>query len=303
MLKTSIQTTKIFEAFGIDEGFRIIHEAGFDGVDFTLIPFVSQAALRRTEESIFEKSDEEIFAFFKPYRDAAEKYGVEFSQAHAPVQSLQKTPESCAYMIEVLKKSLMVCRYLNCPYLVVHPFFFGYGNQLDSKTEFDFNISGYSQLIPAVRKYGVTVCLENMFMAYKGKIYAASCQDPNEVNRYIDTLNDIAGQKCFAFCYDSGHSNLIGRDPFTVIRQLGHRIECLHIHDNDGWDDQHLAPYMGRLDWNRFLKGMREIGYRGVLNFESHGVVSSFDHEIVPEALKLTADTGKLFARRIVEGR
>ena len=73
MLKTSIQTTKIFEAFGIDEGFRIIHEAGFDGVDFTLIPFVSQAALRRTEESIFEKSDEEIFAFFKPYRDAAEK--------------------------------------------------------------------------------------------------------------------------------------------------------------------------------------------------------------------------------------
>ena len=47
MLKTSIQTTKIFEAFGIDEGFRIIHEAGFDGVDFTLIPFVSQRTGRR----------------------------------------------------------------------------------------------------------------------------------------------------------------------------------------------------------------------------------------------------------------
>ena len=303
MLKTSIQTTKIFEAFGIDEGFRIIHEAGFDGVDFTLIPFVSQAAIKGAGGSIFQQSDEEIKAFFKPYKDAAEKYGVAFSQAHAPVQSLQKTPEACVYMIEALKKSIMLCQHLDCPYLVVHPFFFGYNDQLDGKVEFDAKISGYSQLIPAAKQYGVTVCLENMFMAYKNKIYAASCQDPGEVNRYIDTLNEIAGQKCFAFCYDSGHSNLIGRDVYTVIRSLGHRIECLHIHDNDGWEDQHLAPYMGRLDWNRFILGMREIGYRGVLNFESHGVVSAFDHEIVPEALKLTAATGKLFARKITEGK
>ena len=140
-----------------------------------------------------------------------------------------------------------------------------------------------------------------MFLSYRNKIYAAVCQDPAEVNRYIDTLNDIAGQKCFAFCYDSGHSHLIGRDIYSVIRQLGHRIECLHIHDNDGWDDQHLAPYMGRLDWDRFVFAMREIGYRGALNFESHGVISAFDHEIVPAALKLTADTGKLFGRRITD--
>jgi len=302
MLRTSIQTTKIFEAFGIEEGFKLIHESGFDGVDFTLIPFVSQAAIRRTDTSIFEQSDEEIKAFFKTYKDAAEKYGIAFCQAHAPMQSLQKTSESCEYMIEVLKKSIMVCDYLNCPYLVVHPFFFGYGDQLDKKTESDFCISGYAQLIPTIRKYNVTVCLENMFMVYKNKVYAASCQNPDEVNRYIDTLNDIAGEKCFAFCYDSGHSNLIGRDVYAVIRKLGHRIECLHIHDNDSWEDQHLAPYMGRLDWDRFVRGMKEIGYRGDLNFESHGVVSTFDKELLPYALKLTSATGRLFARRITEG-
>ncbi len=301
MLKISIQTTKIFEAFGIDDGFRIIHEAGFDCVDLTLIPFVTPSAVRGAEESIFEKSDEEIKAFFEPYRAAAAKYGVEFYQAHAPVQSLQKTPEACQYMIEVFKKCLMLCRHLNCPYLVVHPFFFGYSDRLDSKVEWDTNISGYSQLIPAIRQYGVTVCLENMFSVRRGKVYAASCQEPEEVNRYIDTLNEIAGEKYFAFCYDAGHSNLIGRDMYATIRKLGHRIECLHIHDNDGCDDQHLSPYMGCADWSRFVKGMREIGYRGALNFESHGVISTFDHEIVPDALKLTAATGRMFARRITE--
>jgi len=299
MLKISIQTTKIFEAFGIDEGFRIIHEAGFDCVDFTLIPFVSQDAIKRNASSIFEKSDEEIKEFFRPYKEAAEKYNVEFYQAHAPVQSLTKSPVSNAYMIEVLKKSVMLCDYLNCPYLVVHPFFFGYNDMLDLPTEWDKNISGYAQLIPASRRYGVTICLENMFMGYRGKMYGAICQDPVETNRYIDTLNDIAGQKCFAFCFDAGHAHLISRDNYTVITQLGHRIESLHIHDNDGRDDQHLAPYMGTADWDRFVKGMKEIGYRGALNFESHGVVSTFPKELVPQALALTAATGRLFATRI----
>lgn len=299
MLKTSIQTTKIFEAFGIDEGFRIIHEAGFDGVDFTLIPFVPQSAIRRETASIFEQSDDEIRDFFRPYKEAAEKYGVAFFQAHAPMQSLQKTPEGCDYMIRMFEKSLMLCQHLSCPHLVVHPFFFGYEDQLDPDVERELNLTGYGKLIPAAKKYGVTICLENMFGAHRGKVYAACCQNPDDVNFYIDTLNEMAGEKIFAFCYDSGHSNLIGRDVYAVIRKLGHRIECLHIHDNDGWEDQHLAPYMGRLDWNRFIRGMKEIGYRGVLNFESHGVISSFDHEIVPEALKLTAATGRMFARRI----
>ena len=71
MLRTSIQTTKIFEAFGIEEGFKLIHESGFDGVDFTLIPFVSQAAIRRTDTSIFEQSDEEIKAAKEKFADKA----------------------------------------------------------------------------------------------------------------------------------------------------------------------------------------------------------------------------------------
>ena len=300
MLRTSIQTTKIFEAFGIDEGFRIIHEAGFEGVDFTLIPFVAQENVMNLGGSVFDRPDEEILAFFQPYKEAAAKYGVEFFQAHAPVRSLYKSEAASDYMLHVFEKSLMVCRYLNCPYLVVHPFFLGYSEALTPEESWNANIRRYSHLIPAAKEYGVTICLENMFWSHRGKIYGADCQDPDETNRYIDTLNEIAGEKVFAFCYDVGHSNLIGRDIYGVVTRLGHRIECLHIHDNDGWDDQHLAPYMGCADWNRFVKGMRAIGYRGELNFESHGLISTFDKEIVPEVLALTSATGRLFARRIL---
>ncbi len=305
MLKTSVQTADILDTYGIDEGFRMIHEAGIDGVDFGVPCEVlsgRQIARGEFDGCIYNGSDEEILEFFRPYKEAAEKHGVAFCQAHAPFPSWVKDkPVTNEYMIRVFEKCLMVCAYLNCPYLIVHPFFPGYNETLTSEEEWNLNIESYSRLIPAIKKYGVTVCLENMFTVSRRKVYAAICENPDEVNRYIDTLNNIAGEKCFAFCLDTGHALLVGLEIRTLINKLGHRIETLHIHDNDGWDDQHLTPYMGILDWNRFIEGMRDIGYKGALSFESVSTFRAFDPELMPNILSLMGATGRMFARRIGE--
>ncbi len=304
MLKISVQTFPVIPFFEIDEAFRTIHEAGFDGVDLNAIDTAlpGRKIGRGELDSIYDKSDEEIFEYFRPYKEASEKYGVAISQAHAPFPSWVKDqPVTNEYMIRVFEKCLMVCAYLNCPYLIVHPFFPGYNDTLTSEEEWKINIEGYSALIPAIKKYGVTVCLENMFTAYRRKMYSAICQNPDEVVRYIDTLNDMAGEKCFAYCLDTGHALLVGHEMRTLINKLGHRIECLHIHDNDGRDDLHVPPYMGILDWDRFIAGMRDIGYKGVLSFETLGGLQNFDRELAPNVLSLISATGKMFARRISE--
>ena len=304
MNKISVQTAGIVNVFGADEGFKMIHEAGFDCVDFNVVDMALPGGkIARGElDSIYDKSDDEIIEYFRPYKEAAEKYGVEFYQAHAPFPSWVKdAPVTNEYMIQVLEKCLMVCTYIGCPYLIVHPFFQSYADALPADEEWNINIRQYSRLIPAIKKYGVTVCLENMFTVNRRKVYAAICQNPDEVNRYIDTLNEMAGEKCFAFCLDTGHALLVGSDIYNVIKKIGHRIEALHIHDNDGWDDQHLAPYMGKLDWDRFIKGMREIGYKGALSFETFCTMSVFDKELAPNVLSLIGATGKMFARRISE--
>ena len=131
------------------------------------------------------------------------------------------------------------------------------------------------------------------------KVYEAICSDMNEAAAYIDELNDMAGEKCFAFCLDTGHALLLGKDIYTAIMQIGERLETLHIHDNDGKGDQHLAPYMGCLDWKRFVKGLRDVGYQGALSFETFNTINVFDLELMPEVLKLIGATGRMFARRI----
>lgn len=303
MRKIGVQTGSILDNVGIDEGFRLIHEAGFDCVDFNIDHCMSGKEIVSGEFSgFFDQDMEKILEAIRPYKEAAAKYGVTFGQAHAPFPTYVKDkPYNNEKVLDALKKCLAICAYVDCPYMIVHPAFFDYNNRMDPDDEWDANIKLYSALIPDIRKYHVTVCLENMFTynANGRKVYEAICSDMNEAAAYIDELNDMAGEKCFAFCLDTGHALLLGKDIYTAIMQIGERLETLHIHDNDGKGDQHLAPYMGCLDWKRFVKGLRDVGYQGALSFETFNTINVFDLELMPEVLRLIGATGRMFARRI----
>ena len=62
-----------------------------------------------------------------------------------------------------------------------------------------------------------------------------------------------------AFCLDTGHLNVFSSAELNVwIQRLGPFIRQIHIHDNDGFLDQHLPPGQGNIDFNplfRFLEG------------------------------------------------
>ena len=192
----------------------------------------------------------------------------------------------------------MGCEYIGCHHLIIHPFFLGYDQHMSPEREWEVNIERYSALIPTAKQCGVSICLENMFSGYRGKIYGACCSDITTACQYIDTLNGIAGQKCFSFCLDTGHLLLLGKDIYNSMVQLGDRIEAFHVHDNNGLNDQHLAPYMGVMDWDRFIEGLRDIHYDRVMSFETFNVFNTVDKELCPQMLHFIADAGRMFARR-----
>ena len=302
-MQVGIQTAGIFELFGVEEGFKQIHDAGFDCVDFGMDVFWPLNRVQKGERDfILSESMDEIIEFFRPYKEAADRYGVRIHQAHSPFPTyINGNDELNDELMVVAEKCIKLCKFFECKYLIVHPAFNNYDERMEPDDEWDLNIERYSKLIPALKKNGVICCLENMFTSHNAKRYEAICSDFNEAAAYIDELNGIAGKKCFAFCYDTGHALLMGRDPYSALTQIGSRVETLHIHDNNGVDDQHVTAYLGKLDWNRFIKGMKAIGYKGVLSFESSNTVRWFAPELAPEVLHLTAATGKYFARKIEE--
>ena len=300
-MKISVQTANIIDPLGVEAGFRAIREAGFDAVDFNIDhEFTYGDIVEGRTSAFYDQSDEGMREAMRPVKEAAEANDIEIYQMHAPFPCVVKgNDRGNEYIMHTLKKTIMVADYLNCRHVIVHPFFYGYQDALDKEDERKLNLERYGQLTEDCKRYRVTVCLENMFTGRNGQIYEAICSDPHEANWYVDTLNEMAGEKCFAFCLDVGHAMLLGRDIYTVIRELGSRIEALHVHDNNARQDQHLFPYMGIVDWDRFVMGLKAIGYRAPLSFETFNALNVYPPQLHPQALGLLAAIGRDFARRI----
>lgn len=294
-MKISIESQGITNALGYEKGFAAMKEAKFDAVDFGLYSFPL---------SFFE-DEEELFAYFKEVKHYAEQSGIEFGQFHAPFPSYHhKDEEASRKAREAIIKSIKITSLCDCKYIIVHPCFKGELQESFSKDEeWKLNIEFFYSLIPYLKQYNVICCLENMW-AYdcnNGKKYAAICSDPHEANRYIDALNEIAGEELFGFCLDTGHLLLVGIDSYHAVKVLGKRLKTLHINDNDGLGDIHLCPYMGVGNWERFCVALKETGYQGTLNFESGATQGRFPPQLRQQVLNLTAEVGLLFSKMIEE--
>ncbi len=285
----------------IDEGMALLHETGFDGIDFNINNFLAAVQIKSGRVGgFFTLPEKDMLEILRPYKEAAKRYGLRFAQAHAPFPNYGPTPEMQDFVQEAVKTTIRLCDYLECPNLVVHgrtrPYEDG---MMTREEEREANMAMYSSFIPVLKQYGVTCCLENLFLRHRGRKMEGFCADPHTACAYVDDLNALAGAECFGFCVDTGHINLLCMDLYSFIKSLGKRVKVLHVHDNDGLEDEHLFPYMGIIDWDRFCQALREIDYQGDLSFETFRALGLSDPALTPSLLRLLMDIGKLLRQKI----
>lgn len=306
MHKIGIQSTGSIIQGDIEAGYRRIKEAGFDCVDFNFDEYLHCTMVQRGEiNEVFNRPVEEVWKDFKIHAEAAADCGLTFEQMHAPFPVKQKgMDEVNAKMFRITENCMDICSRMGGRYLVVHPVTLAY--EYSKKEEYDFNMEMYQGLIPAAKRYGIVICLENMFMDQNAHLTEGVCSDFVEAAAWIDELNGIAGEELFGFCFDIGHANILGKNLYQSVVALGDRLKILHVHDNDGVSDLHTMPYTfarswnpAATDWEGFLRGLREINYKGVINFETFRCMESFPRELHISVLRLLADMGKYFSGRI----
>jgi sugar phosphate isomerase/epimerase len=69
-------------------------------------------------------------------------------------------------------------------------------------------------------------------------------------------------------CLDFGHAFLMGEEVPDAIETVSEHVIATHVHDNHRRSDEHLAPYLGRIDWDAALMSMLKIGYEGTYMME-----------------------------------
>jgi sugar phosphate isomerase/epimerase len=75
-------------------------------------------------------------------------------------------------------------------------------------------------------------------------------------------------------CLDTGHAMVNGISPAVAMRQARGALIATHVHDNDGYSDQHLPPLMGNIDWADFMRAVEDIQYGRPLIVEVPGTHS-----------------------------
>ncbi len=307
-----VQTKEAIDDLCPEEGFRTLREAGFSYVDFSLNKYMYNKDIYQMKNShFFDKSLKELEQYFTPHKEAAAKYGIDIGQMHMPYPAYvpQGKAELNDYLWnEMAPKSMAICRFWECPYIVIHGFKLSYflGSEEAEWAETERFIH---YLAPMAKEMGITICIENLYDSINGHIVEGPCCNVGKIVQRIDRINEKYGAEVLGFCFDTGHANLIGIDFEEFLTRLGHRVKVLHIHDNDGIQDLHQIPFTfartrenkSSTDWDGFIRGLRAIEYDGVLNFETAPVLTSFPGEMRVDTLAFIAKIGRYFAEMIDE--
>lgn len=309
-LSVGVQSKNIISDDYPIEGFEMLKRAGFTCCDFSLNSYLPNTALyEHRSNDFFDQPLHKLKAFFDPHREAAQVTGVRINQMHMPYPNyVPGAPKEInEYLLKVVApKSMEICAFFECPYIVVHGFKLAgaHGSELD---EWDRTEEFLRSLAPMAKEHNITMCVENIYTDSGNHIIEGPCCDAGKAAARIDRMNAEYGVEVLGFCFDTGHANLTGLDFETFIMTLGKRLKVLHIHDNDGIGDLHQIPYTfsrGRenktsTDWDGFLAGLRKIEFDKVLSFETAPALSAFPDRMKREVLGFIAQIGYYFAGEV----
>ncbi len=135
------------------------------------------------------------------------------------------------------------------------------------------------RLLERAERKGVDIALENL-------------RQPS----YLDHVFQRLRSDRLKFCYDSGHANCWAKG-MDLLPMYGDKLVALHLHDNDGTDDQHRLPFDGTVRWPEVIKKIQASAYRGDLTLElnadgpylTHYTAESYLSEAMARAQKLLA--------------
>lgn len=306
MLDIGVQTKGILPEMSADKGFELIKNAGFDRVDINIDTFLKNTDVYAGNVNrFFDASVEELFVYFNQYRQAMEKFGIRASQCHAPypVRVEGRGAQNEYMQGTVIPKTILLAEFLGVPWVVIHPFKMQYLHGRDRERSENFKY--FKMLTPLLKQCRVGVCFENLYEGIGNRIVEGVCANPDDAVWYIDRLNEYAGEELFGFCLDTGHLQLVKREPYEFIKKLGGRLKALHLHENDSAGDLHQMPYtFGSSEnegqsWERIFKALKEINFGGTLSFETYPCVNSFPKGMSESVLKAIHGIGQYMSKRI----
>lgn len=203
----------------------------------------------------------------------AERLGFSFVHAHSPNYNPLDPKADHERGILATNRSIEACGRLGIKTIVVHSgFSLDYKYPQDRDGYFRINKEFYQKLIPAMEKWEVNVLIENSAEGNMGERYFfMTGEDMRDFAEYFN-------HPLLHCNWDIGHANMRNNDQYLDILAMGDHLRGLHIQDNFGKADEHLAPFVGTTDMDAVMQGLLKVDYKGYFTFEADNIILSRSH-------------------------
>ena len=213
----------------------------------------------------------------------ADLLGLTFVQAHSPLG--KPIAEGNSAFVEDTIKCVRACSKLGIKNLVVHS---GYDFNISKEETFEKNKAFYNKILCEAEKYEINILTENFNkMCIENLYWIDNASDLLKLIEYVD-------HPLFHAVWDTGHANMQKTPQDECLRLLGNHVYALHVHDNFGDEDSHMAPFFGTMNMASLMKGLRDINYNGYFTFEACNVFA-------PERLRTTFSDDTRFMQAPLE--
>ena len=114
----------------------------------------------------------------------------------------------------------------------------------------------WTPLVNCLKGTDTTLMLENVYE-----------RTPNMIGRLIKGLDS----EKVGFCFDAGHMNVFSETNMKDwLAALGPFVKEVHLHDNDGTWDDHLAIGAGEIDFEYLFQYVEDNHLRPIMTLEAH---------------------------------
>ncbi len=237
------------------------------------LPIAEKAAI--IAEAGFDGT--ELFCYRDPQRETlAEQYGAActaglsvhaYHAAFSKINSIWEAGDEGEALCAFLERSVTEASALGIGVAVVH---LSSGNTPPAYNE--LGLSRYARLVELGKKNGVRIAFENL-------------RRTEYLDFVLDNLPDAG------FCFDCGHEKLYN-GGYGVLEKHADRLLCMHLHDNNGSEDNHFVPFDGSIDWSRLCARLKAVRPDCPLTFEAlcrEGDSRAFPERLMERAQRLEA--------------
>ena len=153
--------------------------------------------------------------------------------------------------VDEIRRVLDLAEHLPFRYLVLH---LGHSRDEADPRRYEAAFSSLERLRLFAKQGGVTIAIENT----PGHLAA-----PEKLRQFVTEtrLNDLR------FCFDVGHAHL-GDGVMPSLEFMRDLVVTSHVHDNNGFKDEHLAPFGGNVEWAPVLAALKSVDSALVLEMK-----------------------------------